>query len=208
MDPAKIKSALEDITGEKDPTVKALKLASLCTTIFGEHGIRLVVVGGSAIELLTEGAYASGDIDLCVSEGRLPQLRQRQELMAQLGAQGGPRSWRVAGAFVDILGALESFARTPRRKLAAPYGVVELIPPEELFVERILISTYPGPYPPARDTARKLGALCLRGEIQVDWQEVKRLANLPGFRVWPDCKNMVNELCEELGLKNPFGSDE
>jgi hypothetical protein len=154
MDPEKIKTALADITAEQDPTIKALKLASLCSTIFGERGIYLVVVGGSAIEFLTDGAYASGDVDLCIGSGPLPHVRERQGLMAQLGAEGGPRSWRVAGLFVDILGSLETFARTPRRKLAAPYGVVELVPPEELLIERILVSVYPQAHPPARETRR------------------------------------------------------
>lgn len=75
-------------------------------------------------------------------------------------------------------------------------------------MERVLISVYPGPYPPARDTARKLAGLALQGKMQMDWQEVRRIAQLPGFRVWPECKIVVNELCEELGLQNPYDSDE
>mgnify|MGYP004168011649 CR=1 FL=1 len=66
------------------------------------------MVGGSAIEFYTEGAYTSGDLDLClVSPGSL-SLRRRQELMGKLQAEGGPRSWRVAGLFVDLLGHVES----------------------------------------------------------------------------------------------------
>jgi hypothetical protein len=33
------------------------------STLWRERGVELVVVGGSAIEILTEGAYASGDLD-------------------------------------------------------------------------------------------------------------------------------------------------
>ena len=207
MDPEIIKTALADIGGEKDPTIKALKLASVCSTIFRERGIELVVVGGSAIEFLTEGAYTSGDVDLCISNGRLPAVRERQEVMAQLKAEGGPRSWRIAGLYVDILGSLESFARTPRRKVAAPYGIVEMVPAEELLVERVLVSVYPQPYAPAAETARKLATLALQGEVQMDWHEVRRLAELPGFRVWPECKSMINNLCEELELKSPYHSN-
>jgi len=54
-----IDAALSDIVGEQDPTVKNLKLASLCSEVFRERGIELVVVGGSAIEFYTEGAYTS-----------------------------------------------------------------------------------------------------------------------------------------------------
>src|SRR3954462_7723084 len=101
MDSAKIKSALADITAEQDPTIKSLKMASLCTALWAEQGVELVVVGGSAIELLTEGAYASGDIDMChVTAATLP-IRQRQEIMGQLGAKGGPRNWKVAGMYLD-----------------------------------------------------------------------------------------------------------
>jgi len=51
MDAPKIQSALADITAERDPTVKSLKLASLCSALWAEHGVELVVVGGSAIEI-------------------------------------------------------------------------------------------------------------------------------------------------------------
>ena len=66
MDAEKIKSALADVTAEQDTTIKSLKMASLCSALWAEHGVELVVVGGSAIEILTEGAYASGDLDMCV----------------------------------------------------------------------------------------------------------------------------------------------
>ena len=65
MDSAKIKLALVDITGEQDPTLKSAKLASLCSALWAERGVELVVVGDSAIEILTEGAHASGDLDMC-----------------------------------------------------------------------------------------------------------------------------------------------
>src|SRR5262245_47611637 len=93
-----IPGALADISAETDPTVKHLKLASLVSTIFRERGVELVVVGGSAIEFYTEGAYVSGDLDLCVASSPTAlTVRQRQEVMARLAATGGPRSWQVAG---------------------------------------------------------------------------------------------------------------
>src|ERR1039458_7739600 len=101
MNAKKVRAAMADISADTDPTRKAAKLASLCSALFREQGLELVVVGGSAIELLTEGAYTSGYLDLCrLSPAALP-LRERQEIMGRLGAQGGPRSWQVAGAFVD-----------------------------------------------------------------------------------------------------------
>jgi len=109
MDAKTIKSALADISAEQDPTVKSLKLASLCSALWAERGVQLVVVGGSAIEILTEGAYASGDLDLCHTTAAIPPIRKRQEIMGQLGAKGGPRNWQVAGIYLDLLGPVECF---------------------------------------------------------------------------------------------------
>ena len=207
MDAAKIKSALADVTTETDPTIKSLKMASLCSALWLEHGVELVVVGGSAIEILTEGAYASGDLDLCYANVATLPLRQRQEIMGLLGAKGGPRNWQVAGMFVDMLGSVESFARTPYRRVQAPYGDVLVMKPEDLLVERVLVSVYPGENQAARDCAKKLIAMILDGIIPVDWSEVRRLANLPEYRNLPECEKLVKEVADELKNKNPLHPD-
>ena len=202
----KLRAALADISADADPTRKAAKLASLCSALFRERGIELVVVGGSAIELLTDGAYTSGDLDLCsLTPAALP-LRERQEIMGQLDARGGPRSWQVAGLFVDLLGPLESLARTPLRKLEGAYGIIQVIQPEELLVERVLVSVYPQAYAPARECAKKLAAVALGGAMELDWKEVRRLAGRAEYRILPQCKALVREVANELKLKSPFDS--
>src|SRR5437899_4612327 len=169
-----IKQAVADISQEKDPTVKSLKLASLCSARWRELGVELVVVGGSAIEFLTDGAYASGDLDLChITEASLP-VRQRQEIMGLLGAKGGPRNWEVAGMFVDLLGPVESFARTPYRRVQGPYGEVMVTKPEDLLVERVLVSVYPEPNPAARDCPKMLVGVSVRLHVAVDCDELSR----------------------------------
>ena len=84
-----IQRALADITAETDPTLKHLKLASLVSAVFRERGIELVVVGGSAIGFYTEGAYVSGDINMCLVSPTRLNVRTRQELMGLLGPRGG-----------------------------------------------------------------------------------------------------------------------
>jgi len=207
MDANKIKSALADVTAEQDPTIKSLKMASLCSALWAERGVELVVVGGSAIEILTEGAYASGDLDMCHATNASLPVRERQEVMGLLGAQGGPRNWQVAGMFVDVLGPVESFARTPYRRVRAPYGDVLLMKPEDLLVERVLVSVYPGENLAARDCAKKLIAMILDGSIPVDWAEVRRLANLPEYRNVAECVKLVKEVADELKIKSPLHSD-
>lgn len=209
MNPAQIQRALADITAESDPTLKHLKLASLVSAVFRERGVELVVVGGSAIEFYTEGAYVSGDLDLCVqSSPAALTVRQRQEIMAQLHATGGPRSWQVGGLFVDVLAAFENLARTPIRRLDGPSGQVRISPVEELIVERVLISRYPGDYPPARECAKKLLAAALLAEIETNWAEVRRLAEDPAYRNWNDVKQLVHEQAQALQVRSPYHSDE
>ncbi len=207
MEPQEIRNALDDISAEKDPTLKSLKLASLCSALWAQRGVELVVVGGSAIEFLTEGAYASGDLDMChVTAENLP-IRDRQEVMGLLGAEGGPRNWKVAGMYLDLLGAVESFARTPYRRVEAPYGSVQVMKPEDLLVERVLVATYPQPYEPARQCAKTLAGVALRGQIGVNWQEIRRVALLPDYRNLHECKALVGEVANELKIKSPLDSD-
>jgi hypothetical protein len=207
MDADKIKSALADITAEQDPTIKSLKMASLCSALWTERGVELVVVGGSAIEILTEGAYASGDLDMChATKASLP-IRERQEVMGLLGAKGGPRNWQVAGMYVDVLGFAESFARTPYRRVQAPYGEVLVMKPEDLLVERVLVSVYPGENQTARDCAKKFIAVIICGDIAVNWDEVRRLAKLPEYRNLPECEKLVKEVADELKVKSPLHPD-
>lgn len=209
MKASQIQQALTDIGAETDPTLKHLKLASLVSAVFRERGVELVVVGGSAIEFYTEGAYVSGDVDFCVeSSSATLTVRLRQEIMARLQATGGPRSWQVRGLFVDVLAHFENLARTPVRRLDAPCGQVRISPVEELIVERVLISEYPEDYPPARDCAKKLLAAALLGEIQTDWTEVKRLAKDNAYSNWNSLKELVHEQAHALQVRSPYHSDE
>ena len=127
--------------------------------------------------------------------------------MSSLEATGGPRNWQVAGLFVDILGCAESFARTPYRVVQAPYGPVQVMTPADLLVERVLMSTYPQANATAHNCARMLAAVALQGEIELDWSELARLANLPEYRNLTECKALVRAVANELELKSPFDPD-
>jgi len=202
----RIQRALADITAETDPTLKHLKLASLVSAVFRERGVELVVVGGSAIEFYTEGAYVSGDLDMCLVSPTRLDIRTRQELMGRVGARGGPRSWQVAGEYVDILGEVETLARSPFDELQAPYGSVRLVSPEDLLLERVLISVYPQPHEPADHCARKLIAVALAGQVEMDWPEARRLAERPEYGILPVLERMVSEVAHELGKPSPYHS--
>jgi hypothetical protein len=207
MDANKIKSALADISGEQDPTLKSAKLASLCSALWLERGVELVVVGGSAIEILTEGAYASGDLDMCHATKASLSVAERKEIMSLLDAKGGPRNWLVAGMYLDLLGPAESFAHTPFRRIEAPYGSFLVMKPEDLLVERVLMTFYLGESQTALDCAKKFISVILTGGMAVNWSEVRRLANLPEYRNLPQCEKFVKEVADELKIKSPLHPD-
>lgn len=79
--------------------------------------------------------------------------------------------------------------------------------PEDLFVECVLVSVYPGENPAVTDCAKKLAATILGGVISADWGEVRRLAKLPEYRNFRDGAKLVQEMADELKIKNPLDSD-
>ena len=109
--------------------------------------------------------------------------------------------------YLDLLGPVESFARTPFRRVEAPYGSILLMKPEDLLVERVLVSFYTGENKTARDCAKILAAVALRKEIEMNWDEVRRLANLPEYRNLPQCVQLVKEVADELKVKSPLHPD-
>ena len=189
---------ISDILATSDLLSKALKLAGLITCVFREAGWELVVVGGSAVEFYTEGAYMSGDIDMCRRNLNPIPLRTAQNLISRLGGTGGPRSWKVAGLYVDFLGLLENEARTPCRTMETPCGAISIAPAELMLVERILMAFYPRPDPEARTVAKKLLAVCLKETTLIDWNEVKRLAACPSFDVLQETSQLRQEVVDEL----------
>ncbi len=174
---------LQEIEATPDLLERGLKLAGLVSRVFADAGHELVVVGGSAVEIYTEGSYMSGDIDFCRRNLAPIALRKAQDIMALLGATGGPRSWKVAGLYVDLLGLLENESQAPCRIIETPYGPITVIPPELVLVERVLLAFYPQVSQEARDVAQKMLAACISGSTAVDWAEVERLAGLPSFSI-------------------------
>jgi hypothetical protein len=196
MSSEEVQTALRRIESEADPNVKALLLAAVVSEAFRAEGFEPVVVGGSAIEFYTDGAYMSGDVDICWTGLRIPTPADQGRIMASLGApRGGPRSWKWAGHFFDLLGSAETYAAGEFKLMETPLGNVLLPPVEDLLVERIFAARcWTGPNPSAEDCARKLLATALRGDIPVDWNEVERVAALPAY----DCSAAVAAMKREV----------
>lgn len=196
MTDKEIAEALATIESLEDSSEKAILLAALVSEIFREAGFEPVIVGGSAIEIYTEGAYRSGDVDICFSGLPRPNLEERSQLMKErLKAQGSLRTWKVAGHFVDLLGELETVSEKSLKLLDTPLGEVVLMPIEELIAERVFIARgWQSPNEEAEACVRKLIATALTSDFSVDWKEAERIAALPVY----DCLNHMIDLRVEV----------
>ena len=191
-----IAEALASIESGSDSSEQAILLAALVSEVFREAGFEPVVVGGSAIEIYTEGAYRSGDVDICFSGVPRPGLDERARLMRErLHAQGSLRTWKVAHHFIDLLGELETVSEHSLKSLETPLGEVVLMPIEELIAERVFIARgWQSPNIEAENCAKKLLATALNGDFEVDWKEAERIAALPIY----DCLNHLKDLRSEV----------
>ena len=66
----KYEEVIEKLKGARSPTEKALHFAALLAAAGEVSPDDLIVVGGSAIEIYTNGQYTSGDIDIVLSPSR------------------------------------------------------------------------------------------------------------------------------------------
>ena len=185
-----IASAKADIEATGDLLERALKLSGLITTLFAERGFPLVVVGGSAVEVYTEGGYMSGDIDFCRKTLKAIPPRIMQEVAERLGGKGLGRNWLICGLYVDILGLLESETDLPDRIVQTPYGEVRMLPPELALVERVLFAEQDAE---CVASARQMMAAALK-DANFDWMEAERLASLQDFSVLSQMRRLKEEI--------------
>ncbi len=204
MDIEKITTALQDINVDTDFISKTLKVASLISKHFHDNNVELVVVGRAAIGMLTNGAPPGNDLDFCLITPHILSPRKRQTLMSDLGAVGGPRGWKLAGIPVTIHGLVESFSRTPFKQIKAPYGDVLVMKPEDLLVERILVSVFPSANDGSSSSVRSIIVAALNNNLAIDWQEVLRLASLPEYNIRNECESIIKDIANQLGLRSPI----
>jgi len=114
----------------------------------------------------------------------------------------GPRRYGKT----SILKAAGEIAQRDHRAVILRYNV-EGFPTLDLLVERVLMTFYLGESQTARDCAKKFISVILTGGVAADWDEVRRLANLPEYRNLSQCVQLVKEVADELKIKSPLHPD-
>ena len=202
MTTAEITSALALIRQETDLNAKALLLAALVSELFRERGFEPVVVGGSAIEFYTDGAYMSGDTDICWAGWPHPSQEEQQEVMHQIpGIQShGGKSWGIEGLWIDLLGEIDYRSEKAFSKLHTPHGEVRVIPVEDALAGRVYAARcYCSGYDEKDDDcAKKLMTSVLLGHVAIDWAEARRIAACPKFNCLAVFETVKAEVEAEL----------
>lgn len=94
---------------------------------------------------------------------------------------------------VDLLGRLETSARSPLQTL----GALRLIQIEDLIAERILVATVPQFNAERWQVAKILLAAGWKNLVALDRTELKRVAESPDYRVGDELERMINEIESE-----------
>jgi hypothetical protein len=199
MTTADLESALAMVRQETDLSAKSLLLAGVVSELFRERGFEPVVVGGSAIEFYTDGAYMSGDTDICWAGWPQPTTEQREEIMRQIPgiiSHGGAKSWCIEGLWVDLLGEIDYRAEKELVKFTTPVGPVVLIPVEDALVGRVYAARrwVSGYDEKDDDCAKKLMSAALSGSVPIDWDEALRVAASSKY----NCVKEFNEVRAEV----------
>jgi len=165
---------------EDSPRQRLLTGAKI-SEAFRIQGYSLVQYGGATVEYYTQGGYATGDVDMGF-DGKTPSLEERNRVMQSLGSSPSLRLFMVDGVLVDLGGSAELLCRN-FVEIETSEGRLVLESPEESIVQRVLMAVYPQENSEQRQAAKLLLAQALAGNIPVDWEELRRLADLPYFRV-------------------------
>ena len=200
--------ALALIQAETDLNAKALLLAGLVSELFREHDFEPVVVGGSAIEFYTDGAYMSGDTDICWAGPRTPTMEQREVIMRQIPGircHGGGKSWRIGDLWVDLLGEIDYLAKQAFVIFETLVGEVLLIPVEDALAGRVYAARkYVSGYDEKDDDcAKKLMSAVLTGSIPINWDEAHRIAASAKYNCLAEFDAVKAEVQEELAKSKP-----
>ena len=112
---------------------KAERIVFLGALLERATGNETIVVGGSAIEVLTAGQTSSADIDIVTP--RHPAV----EVLLAWGFVPAGRVFRRDdwNLDVDLVGGKLTGDRTKVRRIETPFGSVDIIGPEDLIVKRL-----------------------------------------------------------------------
>ncbi|MFQ5908927.1 MAG: DUF6036 family nucleotidyltransferase [Thermoplasmata archaeon] len=170
----------------EDPTRRRMYFSALLGRTAGVPADDFIVVGGSAIEFYTVGAYTSGDIDIV--------SRAADRLRGVLRSWSFQREGRVwvheaLGMVVDFVRAPYTWDESRTQLLETPYGPIRVAALEDLLVKRLVSTKH---WERTGDFQHAL----LLGELyadRMDWDYVEKMSRQQ------DVLDMLESLRNALG---------
>jgi hypothetical protein len=179
---SKIDESLVSIQTLQDSTERALALAGLISTLMKIRDVELVMVGEIAYDCYANKTGTQENLELSVMSGKLT-ARILQDVMGGLGGDGMLTRWHVVGSPVHFNGTMIAEYPGLCRDFQTDFGVIKLIPAEELTAERILASFFPIPNQRAREEAKQLLAMALAEAFIMDWEILEALCLSKSYQV-------------------------
>jgi hypothetical protein len=144
---------------------KAERIAFIGALLSRATGNEAVVVGGSAVEVLTSGKTSSRDIDI---------VTPREEAVRVVLSWGFKPSGRIFrredwGVDIDLVGGRMTGNRRLVRRIETPYGLVRIAGPEDLIAKRLTeLKHWPTSPEWRRDLIRQVRILLAEYGSQLD----------------------------------------
>ena len=184
------------VRGATDRLERHLRAAAAITGELATMGLRPVVVGGSAVEFYTRGAYATADIDLVV-----PGLAEVAEVLQGLGFERRGPSFVHPDVPVVVDLPPEPLAGDGGRLSVVDVGgrPVYFIGLEDLIADRLRAAAY------WQDEGSREWAVQLMASHwdELDWPYLSRLASHEGDPRYVRVEQEAREFADRLRRPEP-----
>lgn len=182
---------------ETDRPVRLLRLAAVIGQALAPLGLKPVLVGGAVVEIYTEGAYQTGDLDFVT-----PDLPGITGAMASLGFSKEGRNYHHVelDLWVEFSGS-ELQPGEETRLIDTVSGTARIVSPEDILLDRVRAFIY------WRSLLDGENALLLLHTCQsLDWAAVEaRLRAEPGLA---SCLHGLESLAREWRSGKTRGTGE
>ena len=157
----------------KSARSKAERIVFIGALLQRATGNETIVVGGSAVEVLTSGRTASKDIDIVTPRS------DAEKVVRSWGFKPSGRVYRRADWDIDIdlVGGSYTGSRQRVRRLETPYGPVGIAGPEDLIVKRLVeLKHWPTSMEWREDIIRQVSLLLQEYSSSLDERYLRFLA--------------------------------
>jgi hypothetical protein len=193
-----IEDSLTAIQGIEDSTERAMALGGLISTLFKIKGVVPVMAGRLSYDCYVGDTNTGQDLILCTHSGTVQPRLLQEVLGEQLQGEGMTWKWQIAGVPVEIQGEIHSAHKELCRDFQTDFGIVKLMPLEELIAERVLASIYPRDNEIARDEAKRLMAMGLANVYDIKWPALQALCDSNAYRVGEQLATLRGEAKQDV----------